>query len=98
MPAVGAPQLSIAPLAIQVRTRLISSVVSAPVGGMREPQGGVSVSFRYKRLMSGFPATTNDKPELAHCDPLAGLSSSELRTALAVPALRLKLPPVEVPV
>src|SRR5215510_7497517 len=77
-------QSSAAPFAIQVRTRSISSELSGAVGGMRDPHGGMSVSFRYSRLMSGLPGTTNDKPPLVHSELLAGLLSSELRTALAV--------------
>jgi hypothetical protein len=47
--------------------------------------------------MSGWLGTTNDMPELEHSEPLAGLFSSELRTALALPAEMLKLPPVDMP-
>jgi hypothetical protein len=47
--------------------------------------------------MSGFPGTTKDKPDAVHSEALAGLLRSELRTALALPAWRLRLPPVAVP-
>lgn len=43
-------QLSAAPSAIHLRMRSRSAAGNAPVGGMREPHGGMSVSLRYKRL------------------------------------------------
>jgi len=90
-------QSSSAPLAIHARNRPISSAVSDPVGGIREPHGGISVSFRYSRLMSGLPGTTNDKPDVVHSEALAGRLRSEVRIALALPDWRLRLPPVAVP-
>jgi hypothetical protein len=39
-------QLFKAPFAIQVRMRSSSAALSAPVGGMRVPQGGMSINLR----------------------------------------------------
>ena len=74
--------------------RSMSAAESGPVAGMRDPHGGMSVSFKYKRLWSGWPGTTNDSPELPHSDPLAARLRIDVRTA-AAPPVTLKRPPVE---